>query len=322
MSEHIFNKYVSVNNEFYRLYKNKYNRKLNYNVLAYAVFELSAIKGVYPDDRLFDDMRDVDMFGVSNPIFSSVASDLVQEINIEDMMKELRMRTDEILNLFYQACKAKTRRIDYKYNVDSKGNIELSYGFSKFNVNSRIVEKLRRMHTGKNFAHDLKRLIMRYAPLVQGSAVNCQASFIEDFDITFEMFASPFNVNEQHKYFALYAEDKVFGSLGNFFVPDNSYSTTLNLNVDEVYQCNPVFSDKLLHLTAERIMELGDRNYKILVVMPHWIDSAGVEMLKIKYPYKIVENDLCLYVPGDVFKHEEDKLINIGSATILFGVNM
>lgn len=319
MSEAIFNKYMTINNEFYKLYRAKYNQKLNYNVLAYAVFEVSAIKGVYPDEKLFDDIKSVELFDESDPIFSSLASSLVTKTNVDDIRIELRDITKDIVNIFYNACRAKIRRIDYKYNIDREGNIELVFGFSKFNVSKRIVSKLRKLYNGKNFSKDLKDLILRYAPLIQGSAVNCQAAFVDLFSankITFELFASPFNVDIKHNYFALYREDELFGSLGNFF------ASQIKLDENEIYQCNPVFSDKLLYLTAKRIMEIEDNKYKILIVMPDWLDSYGIELLMNKYPSMRVENDYCSYIPGDDFKYEEQTSINIGSATRLFAINM
>jgi len=88
---------------------------------------------------------------------------------------------------------------------------------------------------------------------------------------TLECFASPFD-NRLTKFCSLYPEqDKLYGSIGDFFKVD------ISLFDGEVLFINPPLIELVCCITIHRIMELLNSEYKIdlIVILPYWIDMIA-----------------------------------------------
>lgn len=143
----------------------------------------------------------------------------------------------------------------------------------------RGLEKLRQRHQGRNFDIDVKDLILRYLSMLDISTSNLHASLTpavfrvlqQRLGVTTECFSSPFNANLT-KYYSVFASDKAFGSLGNFFaaaLPSGSY------------QLNPPFVEGVLTLLAERLLQYltSEVVFTFVVILPLWLDAEGIRAL-------------------------------------------
>lgn len=158
--------------------------------------------------------------------------------------------------------------ISYDRSLDiSYDNGVISYGIFKSEIPSERLDLL----IEKSSLEETAACCMRYAALVPGSqqwAVPLDVyRALYKLGYTVEGFASPFNSQQLllgGKFCSLFPEDKVFGSLGNFW----------NLNLSELDTgiiINSPFSEDILSRVARHVE--NDKKTKIIVVTPSWKDA-------------------------------------------------
>lgn len=113
----------------------------------------------------------------------------------------------------------------------------------------------------------------------------------DDEDVRIEGFASPFNSRLFGKpgtaYCSISDDDKVYGSLGDFFEVDIA-------TAPRGYWClNPPFIEKLIDEMADTVdawLRYYTRDMKMFVFVPDWRDSPGIEkMLKSEFLIDMIE---------------------------------
>lgn len=187
--------------------------------------------------------------------------------------------------------------------VDDPSIKHFKIGYLNFECEKNVLDKLQEI-TRKAYGDDEKmrddaivRLFLRYRPLGPGTGFFwsmdrrvyshlVQTSGIYD---VIEGFASPFNHNLPFgKFCSPFDEDKVFGSLGNFF----NYVSKLDKPIRLI--ANPPYTLEVMNKTAEVCMDYIDRvpGSECILMYPNWEDSKGVIDMKA-HPHctwKVFEN--------------------------------
>lgn len=116
---------------------------------------------------------------------------------------------------------------------------------------------------------DLVRCVLRYAALgMGGQQWASHPSFYDiliENGIEIEAFASPFN-HVLEKYYSIFADDRVFGSLGNFLTDGDP---------DVPFYANPPFTPSILESLATKIC----RAPRAILVTPTWRDAPWYKKL-------------------------------------------
>ena len=163
---------------------------------------------------------------------------------------------------------------------------------------------------------------LRYAALMpagqQWGIPQAHIDFLyNEWSVRNEAFASPFNSRLVGKpgasFCSIFEEDKVFGSIGDFFA-----QTTLSGN----WVVNPPFVDELLVRAVQKCLKAlehnADRVQTIFFIMPAWQDSQAYELLH-KSQYTAAE----LFLKPGTYYYESPngKRINTRAGSIYFALS-
>lgn len=168
----------------------------------------------------------------------------------------------------------------------------------------------------KNFErpslYDVARMLLRYAIFDNSNqqwsiGVGLYEFINTNFDICFEMFASPLNFNMKRYCTIFLDSDSVFGSIGNFYTLN--CDTILNNNIRGVFY-NPPYLPLLMSKTIDMCLNLLDvlansYNYEfsIFAFLPYWSDAEYINNIMInKY---VVSSKV--FKRGEFVLHEKDK---------------
>lgn len=190
-----------------------------------------------------------------------------------------------------------------KLEVRTTGkSIEMSYQGCSFQIHEMYYEKLRQLYemnavqrlrlsfNQEEFETRVFCLICRYESFFKNSlrlneGYGMQAALpsyafeliFREFDVTQEMFASPFNCYFSTFCSAFLDTDVYFGSLGSFFDFEPAGGS---------FECNPPFTEECIERMADRIDILLEANQQhplsFIVFIPEWIDPPTPGLVKMQ----------------------------------------
>lgn len=143
--------------------------------------------------------------------------------------------------------------------------------------NYYLVNRLRKRFTGVGW-EDLELCALRYTAVgvdrgQQWALDNRIRDRLIEAGIRTEAFASPFNCR-MPRWYSLYDDDCVFGSMGNFFQAPIG-------NLGALY-LNPPFTPLILEHCVRKLEELPS-TAKIVLITPDWHDARWYRALEAKY---------------------------------------
>lgn len=134
---------------------------------------------------------------------------------------------------------------------------------------------------------------------------------INDNKYCIECFASPLN-HTIDNYCSLYEEDKIFGSLGNFF----TYADCIiKNNLEKRLVINPPYTELMIEKTIEKIIEIKEyvNKTEFFILLPYWEDMECIKNLinRNDSEYIIVEDGQYI-----LYNHIKNEDINTPMALI------
>jgi hypothetical protein len=164
--------------------------------------------------------------------------------------------------------------VSVSFNSFSRKNLKL---LDRFFISESLFEKLRQKYFGlpKNFERDLFKLLYRYTTLWQYQSFLSEENlklFKEELDCSLECFSCPlYRVYEN--YCSMFEEDRIFGSLGNFF-SFQPYSQNLCMEI------NPPYISDIIDKTIDKIIEIAsiDGCFCFILTIPDWFMEKIVKL--------------------------------------------
>lgn len=163
----------------------------------------------------------------------------------------------------------KPKMVKFSYKIDIQKEVTLTDPIGTMTISLESYDKLRMMYGGPDdkFEDCLYVLTRRYYTTWGVTGYNLHASISQrafynikqNFGVTIECFASPFNCLNDRYCSAFPDTDGVFGSLGNFF------NHTFEPN--DVLYLNPPFTESAMKQAAEVISKLDN---DAIVIVPSW----------------------------------------------------
>jgi phosphorylated CTD-interacting factor 1 len=155
---------------------------------------------------------------------------------------------------------------------------------------------------GKHFNRRLYCLLIRYetlnAPMYQCSCTKKTFDVMsQQFGVTKECFASPFNKNAEIYWSAFPDTDSFFGSQGDFFTGIRSLQQQ-----GGSFYANPPFVEEVIHVLRKRIEEMltFDSPVSFIVVLPSWTDDEShAWMVNNCIRYTTLQPNAHTYIEGN-----------------------
>jgi hypothetical protein len=226
------------------------------------------IKEYKPRLQFFKELRDKNIRMSVKKVHSALKGQNIQNIKAVNLTKLVECKNQWSVNIHItwpdqDHKQIHTKNILFNTTMSHAKNIWLS-GFNK----NRVAELLLRYNAligrGQQWA----------VPLKQYQHLKLK------YHINYEGFASPLNYACENKYCSLYKEDRLFGSIGNFFD-----ICLYDADAERNWMINPPFIEVILDKTANKILkevtyaEENKIQLRIICIFPTWEDMQAYDRL-------------------------------------------